>query len=186
LDLTPVVEYEASSTIPEGLVIRTIPGAGIRIGLGEPVRLVISSGIESFKLPNVLNLDIEDARAQLEERGLSIDSVVETYSPSLVEGLVMATTPAPGEPMRPGDVVTITISNGLVLIPNVVGLTVGEANPFLTGPSMQLSVRLEIATDCIGQTVKSQSLLPGDHPQRSEITLVYCGGAAAGEPPPTG
>ena len=186
LELTPVVEYEASSTIPEGLVIRTIPGAGIRIGLGEPVRLVISSGIESFKLPNVLNLDIEDARAQLEERGLSIDSVVKTYSPSLVEGLVMATTPAPGEPMRPGDVVTITISNGLVPVPNVVGLTVGEANPFLTGPSMQLSVRLEIATDCIGQTVKSQSLLPGDHPQRSEITLVYCGGAAAGEPPPAG
>jgi serine/threonine-protein kinase len=88
--------------------------------------------------------------------------------------------------MRPGDVVTITVSNGLVLVPNVVGLTVGEANPFLTGPSMQLSVRLEIATDCLGQTVKSQSLLPGDHPQRSEITLVYCGGVEAQEAPPAG
>jgi eukaryotic-like serine/threonine-protein kinase len=63
-------------------------------------------------------------------------------------------------------------------------LTVGEANPFLTGPSMQLSVRLEIATDCIGQTVKSQSLTPGDHPQRSEITLVYCGSVATEEPAP--
>jgi eukaryotic-like serine/threonine-protein kinase len=186
LELTPVVEYEASSVIPEGLVIRTIPGAGIRIGVGEPVRLVISSGIQSFKLPNVLNLDVEDARTQLEQRGLTIESVIETYSPSLVEGLVMATTPAAGEPMRPGDVVTITVSNGLVLVPNVVGLTVGEANPFLTGPSMQLSVRLEIATDCLGQTVKSQSLLPGDHPQRSEITLVYCGGVEAQEAPPAG
>jgi len=60
-------------------------------------------------------------------------------------------------------------------VPDVVGLTVGEANPFLTGPEMQLSVKLEITTDCVGQTVKSQSLEPGEHPQRSEITLTYCG-----------
>ena len=98
----------------------------------------------------------------------------------------MASTPEAGSPVRPGDTITITVSNGLVKVPDVVGLTVGEANPFLTGPSMQLSVRLEIATDCEGQTVKSQSLSPGDHPQRSEITLVYCGGAGAAPPaPPT-
>jgi serine/threonine-protein kinase len=111
---------------------------------------------------------------------------VETYSPSLEEGIVMATSPQPDTPVRPGEAITITVSNGKVLIPNVVGLTVGEANPFLTGPSMQLSVRLEIATDCIGQTVKSQSLAPGEHPQRSEITLVYCGAAEATEPAPVG
>ena len=96
----------------------------------------------------------------------------------------MATTPEVDSPMRPGDTVTITVSNGLVLVPNVVGLTVGEANPFLTGPSMQLSVRLELATDCLGQTVKSQSLTPGEHPQRSEITLVYCGGVSPEAPAP--
>ena len=98
----------------------------------------------------------------------------------------MATTPQPDTPVRPGDPVTITVSNGKVLIPNVVGLTVGEANPFLTGPSMQLSVRLEIATDCIGQTVRSQSLPPGEHPQRSEITLTYCGAVATEDPAETG
>lgn len=186
LQLTPVIEYEASSTVPEGIVMRTFPGAGIRIGIGEPVRLVVSSGIATFTLPDFRNLDVEDVRAQLEQRGLVVGNIVETYSPSLAEDLVMATTPAPGDSMRPGDSVTITISNGLVLVPDVVGLTVGEANPFLTGPSMQLSVRLEIATDCIGQTVKSQSLRPGDHPQRSEITLVYCGGVVGQEPPPAG
>ncbi len=98
----------------------------------------------------------------------------------------MATTPQQDTPVRPGDSVTITVSNGKVLVPNVVGLTVGEANPFLTGPSMQLSVRLEIATDCIGQTVRSQSLSPGEHPQRSEITLTYCGAVATEDPGATG
>jgi serine/threonine-protein kinase len=184
LELVPVVEYEPSSTVPEGFVIRSVPGAGIRIGVGEPVRIIVSSGIQTFSLPDVRNLDIEDARVLLSGRGITVTSVIETYSPSLAAGTVMATTPDANAPVRPGDTITITVSNGLVLVPSVVGLTVGEANPFLTGPSMQLTVRLEIATDCEGQTVKSQSLAPGDHPQRSEITLVYCGGGQALVPPP--
>ena len=143
---------------------------------------MVSSGIARFDLPDVRNIDIDEATTLLEERGLVIESVVDTYSPSLEEGLVMATTPQPDTPVRPGDAINVTISNGKVLVPNVVGLTVGEANPFLTGPSMQLSVRLEIATDCIGQTVKSQSLSPGEHPQRSEITLTYCGAVATEDP----
>jgi serine/threonine-protein kinase len=186
LGLTPDVEYEASTAVPEGIVIETFPEEGTRVAPGEPVRIVVSSGIARFTLPDVRNIDIEDARALLEERGLVVESVVDTYSPSLEEGLVMATTPQPDTPVRPGDAITITVSNGKVLIPNVVGLTVGEANPFLTGPSMQLSVRLELALDCIGQTVKSQSLPPGEHPQRSEITLTYCGAVATEDPAPTG
>ena len=182
LELRAVVEYEASSTVPEGVVLETVPGPGIRIGRGEPVRIIVSSGLASFQLPDIRNLDIDEARTQLEQRGLIIENVVDTYSPNLSEGLVMATSPDPGTAMRPGDKVTITISNGLVLIPDVVGLTVGEANPFLTGPSMQLSVRLEVAADCEGQVVRSQSLPAGEHPQRSAITLVYCGGAGAPAP----
>jgi serine/threonine-protein kinase len=186
LGLTPNVEYVANDAVPEGIVIETFPEEGTRVAPGEPVRILVSSGIARFDLPDVRNIDVDDARAVLEERGLVVDSVVDTYSPSLQAGLVMATTPQPDTPVRPGDAVTITVSNGKVLVPNVVGLTVGEANPFLTGPSMQLSVRLEIATDCIGQTVKSQSLPPGEHPQRSEITLTYCGAVAPQDPGATG
>jgi len=186
LELRPVVEYEASTTVPEGTVIRTVPSAGIRIGKGEPVRLIVSSGIQTFSLPDVRNLDLEEARELLRGRGLVVSDIVETYSPSLVAGTVMATTPDANAPVRPGDTVTITISNGLVQVPSVVGLTVGEANPFLTGPLLQLTVRLELTTECEGQRVRSQSLAPGDHPQRSEITLVYCGGQPALPPAPGG
>ena len=186
LELVPVVEYEASSSVPEGFVISTVPDAGIRIGRGEPVRLIVSSGLATFGLPDVRNQDVADASDTLTSRELVIAGIVETYSPNLPGGTVMASNPEPDSPMRPGDEVTLTVSNGLVLVPNVVGLTVGEANPFLTGPSMQLSVRLELATDCFGQTVKSQSLAPGEHPQRSEITLVYCGAVPAQEEVPDG
>ena len=184
LELVPQIEYEASNTVPEGTVIQTIPTGGIRTARGEPVRIVISSGIATFTLPDVRNIDVEDAKITLGELGLTVAEVKETYSPSLAVGIVMASTPEPDSAMRPGASVTLTVSNGLVLVPDLVGLTVGEANPFLTGPSMQLSVRLELASDCSGQTVKSQSLTPGDHPQRSEITLVYCGAVEEEAPAP--
>ena len=72
----------------------------------------------------------------------------------------------------------LTLSNGLVLVPNVVNLTIGEANPLLTGPGLQLTVTLQADPSCTGGVVRSQSLSPGEHPQRSNITLTYCGAAA--------
>lgn len=78
--------------------------------------------------------------------------------------------------LDPADPVTLVVSNGLVLVPDVLGITVGEANPLLSGPDIQLTVRLQPDTSCQGQTVQSQSLSPGEHPQRSEITLTYCAG----------
>jgi len=186
LDLVAAVEYEASSTVPEGFVVSTVPDAGIRIGRGEPVRIVVSSGLPTFDLPDVRNQDIADAREVLASRELVVSGVIETYSPSLVEGTVVGSNPEPNSPMRPGDEVTLTVSNGLVPVPNVVSLTVGEADALLTGPALQLTVRRELATDCFGQTVKSQSLAPGEHPQRSEITLVYCGAVPEQEVAPDG
>ena len=175
LGLVPEIEYQASEEIPEGIVIKTYPEDGVRVAPGEPVIITVSSGIARFNLPDTRNIDEETARTLLEDSGLSLGESITTYSPALEKGLVIDSEPKPDTPVRPGEEIVLTVSNGLVLIPDVVGLTVGEANPFLTGPEMQLSVKLEITTDCVGQTVKSQSLEPGEHPQRSEITLTYCG-----------
>lgn len=175
LGLVPEIEYQASEKIPEGIVMKTYPQDGVRVAPGEPVRITVSSGIARFNLPDTRNIEEETARTLLEDSGLSVGESIKTYSPALEKGLVMDSQPKPDSAVRPGEEIILTISNGLVLVPDVVGLTVGEANPFLTGPEMQLSVKLEITTDCIGQTVKSQSLEPGEHPQRSEITLTYCG-----------
>ena len=84
--------------------------------------------------------------------------------------------------------VVLTVSNGLVLVPNVVSLTVGEANPLLTGANLQLTVTLQNDPTCEGGVVTSQSLAPGEHAQRSTITLLYCGavGPAVPEENPEG
>lgn len=186
LGLSPVVVERLSSEVDSGLVIETVPGPGIRVALGERVQVVVSEGDTVFVVPDVRNLSSEDATARLREVGLAVAPLQENYSPNLAAGTVLTTLPAPGEEVGPNTEVVLTVSNGLVLVPNVVNLTIGEANPLLTGPTLQLSVTLQPDPTCEGGVVRSQSLAPGEHPQRSTITLTYCGGSfGLDEPEPS-
>ena len=176
LGLNPTVIEEVSGEFDEGLVIRTEPGPGIRVAQGERVRVFVSAGADQITLPDVVNQTVEDARARLSELGLGLTDDTLDYSPNIPEGTVLRMAPEPGTLLNPGDPVSLTVSNGLVLVPDVRGITVGEANPLLSGPDIQLTVRLQPDPTCLGQTVQAQSLSPGEHPQRSEITLTYCAG----------
>jgi serine/threonine-protein kinase len=176
LGLTPSVIEEVSGEFEEGLVIRTEPGTGIRVAPGERVRVYVSAGADQIRLPDLVNQTSEDARARVTELGLGLTEDRTDYSPNIPEGTVLATLPEAGVMLNPSDPITLVVSNGLVQVPDVRGITVGEANPLLSGPDIQLTVRLQPDPTCLGQTVQAQSLTPGEHPQRSEITLTYCAG----------
>jgi len=182
LGLEPFVVEEVSSEFEEGYVIRTEPTPGIRVALGERVRVYVSAGADQLIVPDVLNQTLEEATATLEEAGFTVGEARDDYSPNLPEGTVLSTIPTAGERLSPGDVVIPTISNGLVIVPDVTGLTIGEANPLLSGPELQLTVRLQPDVTCIGQTVQAQSLAPGENPQRSEIVLRYCAAIDPAQP----
>jgi hypothetical protein len=152
------------------------------VAIGERVQIIVSAGGSLVRVPDVRNLTSDEAAQRLIGAGLAVGPFQEDYSPNLPAGTVIQTLPAPGEEVPGNTEVVLTLSNGLVLVPNVVNLTIGEANPLLTGPGLQLSVTLQADPTCTGGVVTSQSLSPGEHPQRSTITLVYCG-AAAFEPP---
>lgn len=175
LGLVPAIVEEVSSEFEVGSVIETIPAPGIRVALGERVQIVVSAGDSLIRVPDVRNLPSDEAAQRLITAGLAVAPFQEDYSPNLPAGTVIDTLPASGEEVAGNTEVVLTLSNGLVLVPNVVNLTIGEANPLLTGPSLQLSVTLQADPTCTGGVVRSQSLLPGEHPQRSTITLVYCG-----------
>jgi serine/threonine protein kinase len=182
LGLVPAVVERVDSEVEVGTVIETIPGPGIRVAIGERVQVVVSAGASLIRVPDVRNLPSDEAAQRLFQAGLAVAPFQEDYSPNLPAGTVIQTLPVPGDEVPGNTEVVLTVSNGLVLVPNVVNLTIGEANPLLTGPGLQLSVNLQADASCTGGVVRSQSLSPGEHPQRSTITLVYCG-ATAFEPP---
>ncbi|MEU6249907.1 PASTA domain-containing protein [Glycomyces sp. NPDC047010] len=66
------VTQRHSDSIPEGSVIEQSPGADAPAGPDDPVDLVVSSGPEPVEVPDVLGMDIEDAKDTLEALGFTV------------------------------------------------------------------------------------------------------------------
>ncbi len=164
---------ELSATVPEGSVIRTAPGAGVRVSPGDTVTVYVSLGSAPADVPHVARLDEAAAIAAITAAGLVHGETVSVYSSDIPAGVVVASEPAGGLRVRQGDTVDLQVSNGLVQVPQVIGMPVSEASRTLQN-TLGLRVILSADRNCSGQAVTAQSLAPGDHPQRSEITLKYC------------
>ena len=61
-----------SDTIPEGAVIEHSPGPGEPADYGDEVDLVVSAGPEPVEVPDVVGMDVDEARELLEGLGLEV------------------------------------------------------------------------------------------------------------------
>jgi serine/threonine-protein kinase len=86
----------------------------------------------------------------------------------------MQTTPSSPNEASKGTAIDLILSDGIVTIPDVTGKPIGEATSLLS--ALQLAVVTSANTGCPGGLVSAQTLV-GDKPQRSSVTLTYCGAA---------
>jgi serine/threonine-protein kinase len=102
---------ESSETVEEDDVIRQSPEAGSEIDSGDTVDLVVSTGPEAVRVPDVINQPQDSAEAEITAAELQV-SVVTAPSDDVDEGLVISQDPAPGTEVEPGDTVEILVSEG--------------------------------------------------------------------------
>lgn len=174
LDLVPERKTEASDVYEEGLIVRTTPEAGTKVAPGQVVQVWVSMGRTLGAIPSVTNMTESAARAALEAAGFTPGTTTTQNSPNIPAGTVIGTTPPAGESLPAGTVVNLLVSDGLVDVPSTVGQSVSEAASTLR--ALELSVTLVPDTGCSGTVVTSQSLSPGQQPQRSAVSLTYCAG----------
>ena len=86
----------------------------------------------------------------------------------------MLTNPAAPTEASLGTRIDLTVSDGLVTIPDVTGKPIGEATGLLS--ALQLGVVTQADMGCSGGLVTTQTLV-GDKPQKSSVTITYCGAA---------
>ncbi len=173
--LVPSRLSEPSDSVPEGFITRVDPEVGTNVAKEYPVKVWVSSGRSVVSIPIVANMTEEAAIQALKEAGLVYGQSRSEHSPTLAAGVVMGSSPDGGISVRQGTTVDLLVSDGLVTVPKVTGLTVVDANRQLS--PLGLSISIVPDEGCSGNTVTSQSLAPGDHPQRSAIVLRYCSGA---------
>ena len=129
-----LVRPEASSEVASGKVIRTDPAAGAELADGQIISLWVSTGPETIEMPNLVDLDRDQAIKVLE--GIHNINVVEQTEPSdyVSSGKVIRTEPKAGTEMEPGQNVVVYVSTGprTAAVPNVVGLSAEIAKKQLT------------------------------------------------------
>ena len=135
------IEERSDADFAQGTVIEQSPAAGVEVGAGTPVNLVVSSGPELVIVPEVEGLPERDAIAALQDLGLRF-TTDEEFSSTIAKGLVIRSEPAAGTEVLSGDTVLLVVSLGPqpVEVPNLVGKTRAQAESTLAGLGLQTSV----------------------------------------------
>lgn len=96
----------------KGRVIRTDPPAGSEVKMGEEIDLIVSGGRleKKFDMPNLLGVELDDAKTTIEEKGLVIGSIQYIESDG-EEGIVLLQGPLPGVRISRGDTIELGVSS---------------------------------------------------------------------------
>ena len=106
--LTPSVSEEESDS-PAGEVISQSPSAGSEVEPGGTVSIVVSSGKEQAKVPNVIGRLRSEAVQAVREAGLEPTVEEEETEVAGKVGRALDQFPPPGSELQPGDSVTIVV-----------------------------------------------------------------------------
>lgn len=180
-DLDAVRRDEASDTVAEGHVIRTVPAAGVGVTVGQEVTLYVSTGAETTPVPPVEGLSEADARASIEAAGLKVGQITSRSVPGKAEGTVISSSPLAEESVIVGSTVNLVTATGRVAIINYVGFTLQAATDSIQGPSVQLTASRIEDPSCPAtepEIVTQQSIPPGEAAVGSTIALTVCTGTA--------
>jgi serine/threonine-protein kinase len=141
------ITTRADESAEDGTVLEQFPRSGEAVQPGDSVDLVVSTGPDSFVVPDVENLAVANAKFQLAQAGLTPENVTileeEEFSDEVLEGFVIRTEPPAGAIVPKGGTVTLFVSTGpgTVEMPLLIGETL--ANAQATVEDLGLEFRLD-------------------------------------------
>lgn len=147
----PSMEYE------EGIVIGTDPDEGSEVPIGSKVTLIVSSGPEIIKMPDVQRLSYKDAKRLLEGDRYQFKVKKQVVPSEEPEDQVLQSNPPAGAELPMGSTVTLIISEGQITVPDVRGMSESSAKKALQDLGLKVQIE-EVETDeAAPDTVISQT-----------------------------
>ena len=155
---------------PANTVFAQDPAAGFEAEEGSTVSISVSGGPDTVAVPNAVGLAEAEARDRLVSAGFEVDSTG-VFS-EREAGTVATQTPRAGAEAERGSTVAIEVSKGtgLVEVPNVVGLTRGQAEAELSNAKLEANV-IEVPSDEPVGVVVAQNPVGGQAQQGTAVRL---------------
>jgi len=128
---TKIKGSEYSNSIPKNHVIFQEPEPGSEIKKRRDVRIIISKGTKKILMPNLKGLSIQQARLIIEENGLRLNKLSNTYSENRKKNEIISQFPSPGIIIKREAFVNLLVSTGIrpnaYKMPDIKGQSLEEA-----------------------------------------------------------
>ncbi len=158
------VTTENSDQYAAGEVMAQDPPAGTRVKKGSAVNLVVSAGVATTKVPNVLGMTEADAIAALEQADLAVAlPIAREYSKDVPEGMVISSEPKAGTEVPIRSEIILVVSKGpqLVQVPDVTNKKKADAQRTLEQAGFKVKVTEEYSDTVATGTVIAQNPTAG-------------------------
>jgi beta-lactam-binding protein with PASTA domain len=197
--LSAQLVHDFSPTVPSGMVIDQVPNAA---SVGAPVKksliwlwiliavlvvAAIAAGAfmwmnRTSAVPDVVKMPQQEAQAAIIAAGFKVGRVETTQTADASEvGTVIAESPAPGNQLKVGSPINITVSGGqaLVTVPNVVGMTQAAAEAALAAAGLTASSQPGNSTTVANGQVMAQAPAAAQRvPKNTNIGITVSQGPA--------
>jgi serine/threonine-protein kinase len=179
--LVASVKRGPDANVPKGEVISQDPNGDEYIDGGGTVSLEVSTGPQAKLVPSVLTLSRADARRALIEQGFEVR--VEVREDDVTKDQVLDQEPQANTRVAAGSTVTIYVSDGPEVVPQVIGETEARARQLIEDAGFEVFVTHSNApTEEPTGTVIEQNPT-GAQPQGTSVTIVVSDYVAPTETP---
>ena len=159
------IVYEVSKEVEEGRIISQNPGANQSVKKNKKIQLTISSGATegTISVPNVVDIDFAEAKAQLEAKGLKCQ-MIEEESSEYELNKVMRQSPKQGTMVTEGYTVILHVCTKVIesedkniIVPNLKGMTRADAEKALEAKGLVIgTTKKQLAEIAPGQIIAQE------------------------------
>jgi serine/threonine-protein kinase len=156
------------------LLVLLLAGGAVAAGIA-----IANARIPSHVVPTITGKTLDQARAEVRDEDFKVGVAGENYDENVPQGQILQQDPKPGEKLKEGRTVAVTVSKGPQPrgVPDLNGLTQDAAEQKLAGSGFRS--KIERRND---ENVKAGLVLDwnpkGTQPRDSEITVVVSDGPA--------
>ncbi|MDJ0355754.1 Stk1 family PASTA domain-containing Ser/Thr kinase [Paenarthrobacter sp. PH39-S1] len=187
-DLRPTLQRRYDEALPKGQAIGTDPTAGQRVDPRSSIKLIISDGPSTVQIPSSLvNVTEATARDAIKALGLLPGETKQVNDGTIGAGLVVTTSPSPGQVAAAGSKVDLMVSTGKVTMPSLFGFTQAEAEQAVKNASGTLQMAFVEKENSVVEAgkVTNQSADAGSSVDQFSTITVEIASAPAPPPLPT-
>jgi len=158
-----------SDSVPKGRIVGQDPTSGTQVDKGSSVDVRVSAGSKMVTVPFVIGKSRGEAEQILSDAGLNPQ--FETRDSTEPKDTVIETDPNAATSVQAGSTVKVILSSGPVDVPNVVGLSQGEATSRLQNAGFRVATSFDSTTPSQSGTVLRQDP-SGQAPRGSTVHIV--------------